>query len=550
MAKYNISEKANDSNYVSPYETGKGKYQSSGSTQTAYQKRQAELDSKAGITTSDDAASILKTAKETLQGIQGNLNESVASGEVESSKTSKVENPLTALYARLGTLKKDLAAAKEKEKLAQETLANDQAQASLDAVGSSTEGGGSAGESAISQFANQHPDDLMVQSIADAGAANLDITMNLMNAIGQYREQGNEYTQQDIDSISRTAERSVERQLAENDRVTRAMQFAGVVGGRAQFAPVVEQSIINDVVQEGLDKIEVINEKKNTAIREARKAEADFNIDMFEQQANLAKDYNDQIEATFSQMNAQVRQAEKDERDRIDFRQQQEERNSIILAGELINSTPEQIAKAAVANGIDHALLTKAVNDAKFEQQGRDFDTASNKLSLKQQRANLAKTYNDMKGGSEEDGGFDATDSALLRQAGLEGATNDEKIAFLNLTASKQNEKITAHQKEASELEDQSVNEVIADVVGDNTMFSIGGNDDKIKAVASAFGINPAGWKNKTEANNFLKTIVGNLKTSYPGITDSEIKEYLKEIPEDATTEEMTAYLQFARKGI
>ena len=417
MAKFNISEKANDPNYVSPHETAPAT---------------------TGITTSDNAEAQLNAARETLDGIQVGLNESVASGEVVSGNTTTdtttdTTNPFTALFERINALHGNLNTARENEKIAQDALSIDQAGTSLDSISSSTEGG-TGGSTDLSADGNSN--DPVMQAIADGGIANLNILNQQMSTLDQYRSQFNEYTQQDIDSIARTAERATMRQLEENDRVTRAMQFAGVVGGRAQFAPVVEQSIINDVVQEGLDRIEVITEKKNTAVREARKAEADFNIDLFQQQAELAKDYNDEIESTISQMNAQVRQAELDERDALEFKQQQAERSSLILAGELLDATPDQIAKAAVANGIDHALLSKAVNDAKFEQSQQAFETDSNKLTLAQQQANLNKTRLDNQKTTDEDGDFDATESALIRQAGLEGATNDEKIAFLNLTPS------------------------------------------------------------------------------------------------------------------
>lgn len=531
LSKERLAEIANQSFVTEENQASFGVEDKEDVAQTGYQ----------GIVTSDEANSTADSADETLNNITVDNT-----GEGEGVEVSFYKS----LFERISSLQGELTTSIENEKIAQDTLADNEAGTALDSLSSSSEGtaGGAADLGADANASNL----ILQQSIADTGIANLNILKTQMSTLSQYRSQFNEYTQQDIDSIARTAERSTMRQLEENDRVTRAMQFAGVVGGRAQFAPVVEQSIINDVVQEGLDRIEVINEKKNTAIREARKAEADFNIDVFEQQAELAKEYNNEIESTISDMNAQVRQAELDERDRIDFRQQQEERSSIILAGELIDATPDEIAKAAVANGIDYALLSKAVNDAKFEQSQRAFEGESNVLTLAQKRANLNKTRLENQKTEEDDvdGGFDETDSALLRQAGLEGATNDEKIAFLNLTKTEQNKLIATAQEEITEFEDKSINDVISDVVGENTMFSLGGTDDKIKAVASAFGINPTGWKNKTEANNFLKTIVQNIKTTYPEITDTEIKDYLKDIPEDATAEEITAYLQFARAGI
>lgn len=332
----------------------------------------ADGKTKIGITTSKDAENRGKAANETLNNIS------------PVTKGKEVTNPLTDLYTRLGKLQADLNAKKEKEAAGMSTTTADTVQASgnadLNTATTAIAGGGTT----------ENIQDPVIRALADKTIANVGIITNQMNTLAQYREQYNEYTQQDIDSIARTAERSVQRQLDENQRVTDAMRFAGVVGGRAQFTPVVEQSIIHEVIQDGMDKIEVINEKKNTAIREARKAEADFNIEAFEQQSELAKEYNSEIESTISAMNAQVRQVEKDERERIDFRQAQEERSSLILAEELIDATPEKIMQTAVANGIDVGLLTKAVNDAKFEKQSQELDIQSKKESILSSQASRA----------------------------------------------------------------------------------------------------------------------------------------------------------------
>lgn len=375
-----------------------------------------------GITTSADTEARVKAINETIASIQGGIDK--VSGNTTTTDTSKSgstpttttdgSNPFAALFERINVLQTNLNAAKEAEKLAKENLATADvnaklaSQTSAEEVGKSAGADLSAGVDAVGKAAQGQTtdtstiEDPVIRALTDKSVANVSILNQQMQALNDYRSQFNEYTQQDIDSIARTAERAVNRQLAENDRVKRAMEFAGIVGGRAQFSPIIEETIINDVVQEGLDKIEVINEKKNTAIREARKAEADFNIDVFEQQANLAKEYNNEIESTISAMNAQVRQVEKDERERIDFRQSQEERASLILAEELVDATPEQVMQAAAANGIEPGLLAKAVNDAKFEKQNREFETQNQALTLEEKRASIAKSYNDIRLANEK----------------------------------------------------------------------------------------------------------------------------------------------------
>lgn len=339
---------------------------------------QQKLDtSKAGIVTSDDASSRAKSANETLDGL------TVDAPEGDSS-------PFSSLYDNLKELQDKLAQSQAAEAAAKQKQEDQDMQIKLKTMDSASEVAtkGNTDLNAANDAINGGGDtsgieDPMMKMYTDNFLSQTGIIKNQMDTLEGYRAQFNEYTQQDIDSIARTAARSVERQQVENERTKRAMEFAGVLGGRAQYSPIVQESIIADVVQEGLDAIEVINEKKNTAIREARKAEADFNIDLFEQQANLAKEYNDQVQATFSAMNTRVRQVEQDERERVEFRQEQEERNSLILAQELTDATPEQIMQAAAANGIDPGLLTKAVNDAKYEQQSNELDIAGKKENIR-----------------------------------------------------------------------------------------------------------------------------------------------------------------------
>lgn len=328
---------------------------------------------KTGITTSSEATNRAKTANETINRITTPVD-------------PKAESPLNALYTRIGKLQADLVKAQEAEKAKGTTVADTVAQKGQTDLNT-------AATAISTKGTTENIHDPIIRALADKTIANVGIINNQMQTLSRYREQFNDYTQQDIDSISRTAERSVQRQIEESQRTTDAMRFAGVVAGRAQFAPVVEQSIIHEVIQDGLDKVEVINEKKNSAIREARKAEAEFDIDAFEQQSELAKEYNNEIESTISAMNAQVRQVEKDEREKIAFRNAQQERDSVILAEELVSATQDQIAKAAAANGIDIGLLTKAVNDAKFTASDRDLSTKQkqeNILSSQSSRANDA----------------------------------------------------------------------------------------------------------------------------------------------------------------
>jgi hypothetical protein len=378
MAKFNISEKANDPNYVSPYETGDGKYQSDGNTQTIYQERQ-------GITTSDSASKAVDSARDTLNDIGSN---SGATSDNTSSATIVLLN-------RISNLRTELEESQKQEELAKKNLTDADLQSKLEAAGSSEEvtatgdadleagvdalNKAGAGETGVTSDFVDNP---ILRGITDATLNTVSTIQAQLTRLGDFRNTMSDYSQAEIDDISATAERAVQRQIEENARVKRSMEFAGVVGGRAQFAPTVQSTIIHEIVQAGLDEINVIEDNKNTAIRQARQAEAEFDYQIFTDSVELAKEYHKEIENGITKLKAEVRQAEQDEQDRITFNQSQQERNALILAEELVDATQEKIAETAAANGVDLGLLMKAVNDAKFEKSNRSLTLANQRKGL------------------------------------------------------------------------------------------------------------------------------------------------------------------------
>lgn len=341
-----------------------------------------------GLVTSDSASKSIEESKTTLDEIGSNTGPT-------ATPSSGTKTQLDRLFDQLSATRAQLTKAKEKEKLAKENLTDVELQSKLGEIDSSEEGTGdgttdlSASVDSINKVAvggkadTSTIEDPTLRAMTDAAINNISLTQQQMTRLGDFAKTMSAFSQAEVDDISATALRSIERQIAENDRVTRSLQFAGVIGGRAQFAPTPEGTLIHEIVQDGLDKIDVIEANKNTAIRQARQAETEFNYTLFTDSVALAKQFNTDIETSITNLKAEVRQAEKDENDRLTFRQQQEERNALILAEELVGSTPEQIAQTAVANGVDVGLLTKAVNDASFEQSTRDFEGKKQNLDLR-----------------------------------------------------------------------------------------------------------------------------------------------------------------------
>jgi len=359
-----------------------------------------------GLVTSDSASNA-------VTGAQDDLNNIGSSTGATSTGGGGSTDQLSALFAQISNLRGQLTSAKEAERLQKERATDIELDTKLAATGSSEEGGDtketdlSRSINAINQGSNGDTsgiEDSVVAAMTQTTLNNLALIEQSSVRLNDFAKTMSQFSQAEVDDINATAMRAVERQIAENARVQRAMEFAGVRSGRAQMAPRVEGTLIHEIIEQGLDRINVIEEKKTSAIRVARKAEAEFNYQLFTDSVQLAKDYNQEIEDSVSALKAEVRQAEKDEKEELLFNQGQEERSALILAGELTDATPEQIADAAAANGIDIGLLTKAVNDAKFEQEDRDFETANNALtlrkgeaSIKQSEASLRKTNNDIR---------------------------------------------------------------------------------------------------------------------------------------------------------
>jgi hypothetical protein len=382
-----------------------------------------------GISTSDSASKNVSNARDTLNGIQNGLDSSVASGEISSSGGSSnngTRDQLSTLFQQLSDMRGKLTTAKENERLAKENLDDVDLNNKLGNQGSAEEGGDNAPtDLSRSIEAINAGDNADTSKIEDpVMAATTQATLNKLSLIEQQITRSNdfaqtmsEYSQADINDINSTAMRAVEREIAENARVQRSMEFAGIIGGRAQMAPRVEGTLIHEIVKDGLDRINVINDKKDSAIRQARKAETEFNYALFTDSVDLAKEYYEEIEDSVTSLKAEVRLAEKDEQDKITFRQQQEDRNSVILApelyGETKDMTPEEqqayLSKVSVANDIPLGSLLREVRDYTPEPEKVVAGSGSNTII----------------------GGFNKADSATLAANGLENADVADQRLFI-----------------------------------------------------------------------------------------------------------------------
>jgi hypothetical protein len=193
-------------------------------------------------------------------------------------------------------------------------------------------------------------------------------------------------TQFMIRQIDNMANQQIRRQEKANENMVRGAKVAGLTAGLAQYSPETHSGIVQETINEGLALIQDIEFKAMEKKYQAKKDLRDFNYKGYLESQKLVGEYNDLKNKTIISMYEQIQKAETDAREAIKFDNEQADRNALILAPELINATPDMIAKAAAANGIELGALMRAVNDAKYEQQSRELDIVSKQESIASSR--------------------------------------------------------------------------------------------------------------------------------------------------------------------
>ena len=432
-----------------------------------------------GIVTSDSASSAVDSARSTLNDI--------GSSTGATSKRSATQDQLSILFQQLSDTRGKLTQAKERERLAEENLTDVELQSKLSKLGRSEEATGddadlAGGVNAINRAGEGGEvdtsiiDDPVLRGITDATINTVTSIQAQVTRLDDYRKTMSEFSQAEVDDISATALRSVERQIAENARVKRSLEFAGIIGGRAQFAPTTEGTLIHEIVQDGLDRIDVIEDKKNVAIRQARQAETEFDYALFTDSVNLAKDLHKEIEDGITDLKAEVRQAEKDEQNKITFRQQQEDRNAILLAPEIFEETkdmtPEEqqafISKVSVANDIPLGSLLREV---------RDYTPEPEKVAGGAKGAII--------------GSFSQSQSDRLRANGLENASIQDQRLFLEGSVSDRTDVLKRAGETAEPATIDDVSTLIAEQLTLTTPFGAFGGElqTELQTQAVNFGV-------------------------------------------------------------
>ncbi len=208
------------------------------------------------------------------------------------------------------------------------------------------------------------------------------VTNANVDRLNDFVEASDDDTASAIKSLQATARGQIKRVEAENIRIAQAARVAGIVSGRGMYSPEEHEGIISEVISEGIDRVTDIENTRDTAILEAKKAQREFNYKAYVEMSDLVTELSDLKREAIIDMKDRLREIETDARDKMKFDQEQADRNAFILAPELMDATSDEIYKAALANGIDPGLLSREVQTYKDERTMNDLDIQSKRESI------------------------------------------------------------------------------------------------------------------------------------------------------------------------
>ena len=231
-------------------------------------------------------------------------------------------------------------------------------------------------------------DDPVAQAMTQAFNERLAITNANIERLQDFVDAEDEDTQRIINSLEATAASQTKRIEKENARLAQAAQVAGIVAGRGMYSPEEHEGIISEVIQEGLDRVADIENTRDTAIIEAKKAQREFNYKAYVEMSDMVEALSDLKRQAIIDMKDRLIEIETQEREKQRFDQEQGDRNAFILAPELMDATSEEIYKAALANGIEPGLLAREVQAYKDEQRLTQLDIQGKEEDIKTQQYN------------------------------------------------------------------------------------------------------------------------------------------------------------------
>jgi len=149
------------------------------------------------------------------------------------------------------------------------------------------------------------------------------------------------------------------------------------------------EGIISEVIQDGYARVAEIENTRDLAILEAKKAQREFRYKAFVEASDMIEALSEMKQQTIVDMANRISQVEADAREKMRFDQEQADRNAFLLAPELTDATPEEIQRAALANGIEVGALVREIEAYNQEQEQYERDAEMHELDKEMVNQNI-----------------------------------------------------------------------------------------------------------------------------------------------------------------
>lgn len=209
-----------------------------------------------------------------------------------------------------------------------------------------------------------------------------------------------ERTQQQVALVGQSI-KNQEAQLKVEQRKRMAAEGMGsILAGRSLYSPEEHQGLIQEIVQDGILKLQEIQIEGFKLQNEMWDDFENYEYEAYTQKSEMLKEFNKLELDTVTSIQTRLQALAKSEQEKLVFDQAQMDRASLIMAEELVGASDEAIREAATTQGIDYGLLKRAVADATEAQEMRAFNREDRALSLTGKRLSIAGQQRALSGGS------------------------------------------------------------------------------------------------------------------------------------------------------
>jgi hypothetical protein len=191
-----------------------------------------------------------------------------------------------------------------------------------------------------------------------------------------------ERVRQQVALIGQSVKNQEDQLKVEQRKRMAAEGMAGILSNRGLYSPEEHQGLIQEVVQDGILKLQEIQLEGFKLQNEMWQDFDDYEFEKYTAKSELLKEYNNLELATVTAIQERLQAVAKAEQEKLVFDQEQMDRASFVLAPELIGATPEQIREVAFSNGIDPGLLSREVEAYRQSQEMFDLDVQSKRESI------------------------------------------------------------------------------------------------------------------------------------------------------------------------